>query len=131
MATSTSSTAVLAEGQDLSDYLKPLELSIKTSNLLRDKNVTEAQFINLKKEDWKFMGGLVRGWKEIEEVQPVARELRIKRRRESTIGRACIAVRELNDITGDLAREDLFITRDTKGRFRIGRYITREDFSGI
>jgi hypothetical protein len=109
------------------DYLHDLELSIKTTNLLRLKHVTEQQFLRLTKEQFRAHGGLIRGWKEIEQVKPMLLEMRKKRRRESTIGRACIAAKELNDLRADLRHENLFITVDNDGVFRIGRYITREE----
>jgi len=115
-------------GVPLTDFITQLELSVKTSNLLRANNVNEVQFINLTKERVRQLGGLVKSWKEIEELQPIVREARIKRRRESTIGRACIAVKELNDLAPDLEREDLFITKDSNGRFRVGRFVSRRDF---
>lgn len=109
----------------MTDYLSELELSVKTSNILRSANVTEQQFLRLTKEAFREMGGLVKGWKEIEEVQPMLLELRKKRRRESIIGRACLAVKELNDL--NLKSEGLFITKDDDGRFRVGRYITQQE----
>jgi hypothetical protein len=113
------------------DFLSSLELSIKTSNLLRAHNVSESQFLNMSKEYWRSIGGLVKGWKEIEEVRPGARQLRADRRRASTIGKAVTAVRTLNEIQADLCNENLFITKDDRGNYRVGRYISKEDLADV
>jgi hypothetical protein len=111
----------------MSDFLDNLELSVKTLNLLRHYKIDEYQFIKLTKDTWRSMGGLIRGWKEIEEMQSVVKAARIQRLREKTIVRAVKAVRELNGLRYDLANEQLFITKDDRGNFRVGRYITKED----
>lgn len=115
----------------MTHYLDQLELSVKTANLLRAKEVTEYQFLTLTKQAWRSMGGLVKGWKEIEEVRQALHAARNQRRRETTIGKAIVAVRTLNEIRAELRNENLFITRDDEGLFRVGRYITKEDINEL
>jgi hypothetical protein len=113
------------------NFIDQLELDIKTSNLLKHHDITEVRFLNMTKEDWRSLGGLIRGWRAIEEVKPVLRELRKQRRRESTIGKAVQAVRVLNEIRDELLNENLFITKDDRGNYRVGRYITKEDLADV
>jgi hypothetical protein len=113
------------------DYIEPLELSVKTSNLLKAHDISEAKFMTMNKEYWRSIGGLVRGWREIEEVRPVAKQLRADRRRASTIGRALVACRELNDIAAELRSERVFIFKDDKDRFRVGRYLEQQDLEEV
>ncbi|WP_454287214.1 hypothetical protein [Rhizobium arsenicireducens] len=110
------------------DFLDSLELSNRARNVLRNADLTTPQiFYNLTRTHVMTLRGAGRRtWLEIEEHQ-------IKLRRETKMatvpGQALTLIRALNDLP--LAYHGYFITKNSAGRLRLGRYFNKEDFDGL
>ncbi|TGT64043.1 MULTISPECIES: DNA-directed RNA polymerase subunit alpha C-terminal domain-containing protein [unclassified Mesorhizobium] len=104
-----------------------LELSVRTGNVLRRYGITTIdRFLQLTKPEVMFFRHAgAKTWREIQEVQI---NLRRNERRQSLPGRAAELLRGLNELGPELAQAGFFIRPDAKGRLRLGRYVTKEDF---
>ncbi|TPL42578.1 MULTISPECIES: DNA-directed RNA polymerase subunit alpha C-terminal domain-containing protein [unclassified Mesorhizobium] len=110
-----------------SPEIADLELSIRAANRLDAYNITTLdQFMALTKPQvmtWRHAG--VKTWREIQEVQE---NLRGQSRRQSLPGRAVQQIRAINDMQVELSNAGFFLRFDDRGRLRLARYVTKEDF---
>lgn len=111
----------------VSDYLDDLELSVRDKGILRKAGIsTEEQFLAT---DFHRLVMTQKMRKELIALQQKGRAARTMRLRDLTVRKAAQAIRVLNDLSFELAKENLFIIQDHHNRFRLGRYVTKEDFS--